>query len=164
MRGTGLLLAILLAAPQGTPVRFPDLSGLESAVAEQIGEMQRLLAAPGEAAAAYGDLGQVYLAYGFNDAAADCFQNAARLDSRNFRWPYLLGAAQQAAGRLDEAAAGFGQALILAPDTAAGYVHLGEVRLLQGRLDEAEAALRKALAVPATAAAAHSFLGQVALA
>jgi tetratricopeptide (TPR) repeat protein len=167
MSWAGLLLVPLLAAPQGSPIRYPDLSGLESAVAAQLGEMQRLLATQVANAGSYGDLGQAYLAYGFNDAAADCFQNASRLDPRNFRWPYLLGAAQQAAGRLDEAAAGFGQALVLAPpppETAAGYVHLGEIRLLQGRLDEAEAALRKALAVPATAAAAHSLLGQVALA
>jgi tetratricopeptide (TPR) repeat protein len=154
-----LALALLLLA-----VRFPDLSGLESAVADQIAEMQRLLDQQGAGAAAYGDLGQVYLAYGFNDAATDCFREAAARDARDWRWPYLLGAAQQAAGKLDEAATAFGQALALAPDTAAGYVHLGEIRLLQGRLDEAEAALRKALAVPATAAAAHSLLGQVALA
>lgn len=152
-------LALLLLA-----VRFPDLSGLEGAVADQISEMQRLLNRQATSATAYGDLGQVYLAYGFNDAATDCFREAAARDARDWRWPYLLGAAHQAAGRLDEAATAFGQALTLAPDTAAGYVHLGEIRLLQGKLDEAEAALRKALAVPATAAAAHSFLGQVALA
>ncbi|MEA2600314.1 MAG: hypothetical protein QOF89_1306 [Acidobacteriota bacterium] len=151
-------MAVLLLA-----VRFPDLSGLESAVADQIAEMQRLLDHQGAGAAAYGDLGQVYLAYGFNDAATDCFREAAAMDARDWRWPYLLGAAQQAAGRLDEAVTAFGQALGLAPDSTAGYVHLGEIRLLQGRLDEAEAALRKAL-VPATAAASHSLLGQVALA
>ncbi len=164
---SGLLLAFLLAAPQVLPVRFPDLSGLESAVAEQLGEMQRLLAAQTANAGSYGDLGQAYLAYGFNDAAADCFQSASRLDPRSFRWPYLLGAAQQAAGRLDEAAAAFVQAMALTPDTAglaAASFHLGEIRLLQGRLDDAEAALRRALAFPPAAAVAHSMLGQVALA
>ena len=166
MMGAGLLLALLLAVPEPGPIRYPDLSGLESAVASQLGEMQRLLAAQTANAVSYGDLGQAYLAYGFNDAAADCFRNASRLDSQSFRWPYLLGAAQQAAGHLDEAAAAFGQAMTLSvvPAAAAANFHLGEIRLLQGRLDDADAALRKALAFPATAAAAHSMLGQVALA
>ncbi|HSS75871.1 MAG TPA: tetratricopeptide repeat protein [Thermoanaerobaculia bacterium] len=167
MRPAGLLLALLLATPEAGPVRFPDLSGLESAVAGQLGEMQRLLATQAANAGSYGDLGQAYLAYSFNDAAVDCFQNASRLDPRNFRWLHLLGAAQQAAGRLDEAVTAFEKALTLSSppaETAAANVHLGEIRLLQGRLDDAEAALRKAVAFPPTAAAAHSLLGQVALA
>lgn len=155
---SALFLALALA------VSPPDLSGLESAVAAQISEMRSLTDQQSADPKAWGDLGQAYLAYGFNDAAADCFSKAAELDPRDYRWPYLLGAAQQAAGRLDEAADGFSQALKLVPDAAAGWVHLGEIRLLQGKLEEAETALRKALAVPVTRAAAHSFLGQTALA
>ena len=159
-----------LAATEAIPVRTPDLSGLESAVAAQIGEMQGLLAAqtagsasdPLGLARAYGDLGQAYLAYGFNDAAADCFRNAAALDQGEVRWPYLLGAAQQASGQLDDAAASFATALARGMTVAA--VHIGETRLLQGRLDDAATALSQALANPPTAAAAHSLLGQVALA
>jgi tetratricopeptide (TPR) repeat protein len=165
-----VLAALALAAPAWAaevgPVRFPDLAGLEDAVARQISEMQALLVArtADSAAVLYGDLGQVYLAYGFNDAAADCFRNAAAVDARDQRWPYLLGASRQAAGELDGAAAAFEQALQLAPGTAAGHVHLAEIRLLQGRPEEAEAAARKALDTPATAAAARSVLGQAALA
>jgi tetratricopeptide (TPR) repeat protein len=151
---SALVLALVLAAV--APASAPDLSGLEPTVAAQIAEM-RTLGTPG-------DLGQVYLAYGFNDAAADRFNAAAALEPGDPRWPYLLGAAHQAAGRLDDAAAAFTHALEKAPNAAAGWVHLGEIRLLQGRLDDAEAALRKALAVPATSAAAHSLLGQAALA
>jgi len=160
-----------LAATAAIPVRSPDLSGLETAVASQIGEMQRLLAAqvsdarlePAKLAAAYGDLGQVYLAYGFNDAAADCFRNAMALQGDEAHWPYLLGAVEHAAGRLDTAAEAFSRAVGLLPAAAAGWIHLGEIRLVQGRLDEAEGVLQKALAIPATAAAAHALLGQVEL-
>jgi len=166
-----LLASPLLATSDLPPIRTPDLSGLETAVAAQIDEMQRLLAAqsadpkaePLKIAGAYGELGQVYLAYGFNDAAADCFRNAAIFDAKEARWSYLLGAAQQAAGRLDDAAAAFTRALELAPAAAAGYVHLGEIRILQGRPEEAEAFLKKALGTPAVSAAAHSLLGQAAL-
>ncbi|HEY9420899.1 MAG TPA: tetratricopeptide repeat protein, partial [Thermoanaerobaculia bacterium] len=152
------LLPLLLAATL-LPVRSPDLGGLEGAVAAQIREIQGIAATQGSAEA-WGELGRVYLAYSFHDAATDCFRNAAGIDPRDFRWPYLLGAAHQAAGRLDEAADAFGKALELAPEAAPGYVHLGEIRLLQGRFDEAEAALRKAPSLPAS----RAVLGQVALA
>jgi tetratricopeptide (TPR) repeat protein len=155
---SAIFLVLVLA------VSPPDLSGLEGAVAAQISEMRSLADKQSSDPHAWGDLGQAYLAYGFNDPAADCLTKAAGLDPRDYRWPHLLGAAEQGAGRLDEAADAFTQALKLAPDAAAGWVHLGEIRLLQGRLDDAETALRKALAVPATSAAAHSFLGQTALA
>ena len=151
---SALILALALAL--GSPASLPDLSGLEPAVAAQIAEM-RTLGSPG-------DLGQVYLAYGFNDAAADALRAAAALAPGDPRWPYLLGAADQAAGRLEDAAAAFTRALEMSPGAAAGWVHLGEIRLLQGRPEEAEAALRKAAAVPATNAAARSLLGQAALA
>lgn len=152
MNAIAFALVLALAAPASAP----DLSGLEPAVAAQIAEMRTL--------GTQGDLGQVYLAYGFNDAAADCFRAAAALEPGDPRWPYLLGAADQAAGRLDGAADAFTRALEKAPNVAAGWVHLGEIRLLQGRLDDAEAALGKAAAVPATNAAARSLLGQAALA
>jgi tetratricopeptide (TPR) repeat protein len=164
VKTAGLALALLLASTPGTtPVRFPDLTGLETAVAAQIGEMQRLVTTQTAQAGAYGELGQVYLAYGFNDAAADCFRNASTLGLGEARWPYLLGAAEQAAGRLDSAAAAFEQALDWALDATPAYVHLGEIRLLQGRPEEAETVLRKALQTPA-GAAARSLLGQAALA
>ena len=151
---SAFVLALALAL--GSAASVPDLSGLEPAVAAQIAEM-RTLGSPG-------DLGQVYLAYGFNDAAADSFRAAAALAPGDPRWPYLLGAADQAAGRLEDAAAAFTRALEISPGAAAGWVHLGEIRLLQGRPEEAETALRKAAAVPATNAAARSLLGQAALA
>lgn len=164
---TGLLLALLLATtPSVPPVRSPDLSGLEPAVATQIKEIQSLVTAhtsQAPQASAYGELGQVYLAYGFNDAAADCFRNASTLDPEEARWLYLLGATEQAAGRLDPSAAAFEKALALVPNAYPGYVHLGEIRLLQGRPEEAETVLGKALETPA-GAAARSLLGQAALA
>lgn len=153
-----LLLPLLLAATL-VPVRSPDLKGLEEAVAAQIREIQGIAAAQ-QSADAWGELGRVYLAYSFHDAATDCFRNAAEIDAKDFRWPYLLGATHQAAGRLDEAAAAFSKALELAPEALPGYVHLGEIRLLQGRFDEAEAALRKAPGLTAS----RGLLGMVALA
>lgn len=161
-----------LRAADEAAVRHPDLSGLEPAVSEQIGQIQRALSEqlvepatkPREVAAAYGDLGQVYLAYGWNDAAADCFRLAAQRDKGQVTWTYLLGAAEQAAGRLDSAAAAYTRALELSPAAGVAAIRLGEIRLLEGRPDEADAVLKPALAIRALSPAAHSLLGQVALA
>ena len=165
-------LVLPVSAAEDVSVRTPDLSGLEPAVAEQIGQMQRALTdelakpkpEPREVAVAYGELGQVYLAYGWNDAAADCFRLAAKSDDRDVSWPYLLGAAEQAAGRLESAIAAFTRALDLSPAAAVAGIHLGEIRLLQGHTEEAEAVLKRALSLPPLAPSAHSLLGQAALA
>jgi tetratricopeptide (TPR) repeat protein len=161
-----------MRAAEEASVLSPDLSGLEPVVSEQIGQIQRALTdqlaspepKPLEVAAAYGDLGQVYLAYGWNDAAADCFRLAAKSDDRDVSWPYLLGAAEQAAGRLDPAAEAFRHALDLSPAAGVAAIHLGEIRLLQGRPEEAESVLKPALGVASLSPAAHSLLGQTALA
>ncbi len=175
-RLTLALWLVALAGPasaaEEAAVRHPDLSGLEPAVAEQIGQIRRALsdqlaksgAEPREGATAYGDLGEVYLAYGWNDAAADCFRLAAQRDGKEVAWPYLLGAAEQAAGRFDSASAAYTRALELSPAAGVAAIRLGEIRLLEGRPDEAETILKRALAVPALSPSAHSLLGQTALA
>ena len=180
---TGLARSAKAAEPSAAPpppsptaassaLRHPDLSGLEPAVAEQIGairgaldeELARPAADPKQVAAAYGDLGQVYLAYGWNDAAADCFRLAAERDESQVSWIYLLGAAEQAAGRLEPAATAYARALEMSPAARVAAIRLGEIRLLEGRPDEAEKILKPALDISPLAPAAHAFLGQAALA
>ncbi len=172
---SSLLLLMTLALPAAAKevsVHHPDLSGLEPAVAEQIGLIRSALtdqlaktdAQPSEVAVAYGELGQVYLAYGWHDAAAECFRLAATSDGQEASWPYLLGAAEQAAGRLDPAAEAFARAYDLSPAARVAAIHVGEIRLLEGRPEEAERVLKPALEVPALVPAAQSLLGQAALA
>ena len=136
------------------PVRFPDLSGLEPAVAEQIGEMRSLSLRrrPRRAGASRGlrgpraGLSRLRL----QRRARRTASATPRPSPRGF--PLALPAGSRPTGRRAARRGGGGlrQALELAPDAAAGYVHLGEIRLLQGRPEEAEAALRKALGTPAT--------------
>jgi len=169
------------------PVPEPTLEGLEPEVAEQLRlareEMESVLAAvaPGtelaaldpallgagersRLAAALGELGRNYHAYALHEAAAAAYRGATRLDPRAVDWHYLLGAAEQAASRLDAAAAAYGGALALAPDDLAARVRLAGVRRAQGRLDEALALARRALADRPGAPAAHAEAGQAALA
>jgi tetratricopeptide (TPR) repeat protein len=51
---------------------------------------------------AYGELGKVYLAYDFPEAAVPCLRNAAKLDPTEFRWPYLLAEALERASKTEE--------------------------------------------------------------
>jgi len=173
------LLSAAMAAPVAIgdpPVRFPDLAPLEQAVGEQLAQAQERLAglvgaagtAPRELAGAYGDLGKLYHAYGLREPAEACYRNAGRLAPDDPRVPHALGILLQDAGRLDEAAEAYRQAVRLreaagAPPDVAGLVHLGEIARLQGRTAEAESALAKALAADPSCAAAQALLAQMAL-
>ncbi|MBW8875162.1 MAG: tetratricopeptide repeat protein [Acidobacteria bacterium] len=168
--GLALLLSMtpMIGEP---PVPFPDLAPLEKEVGEQLAAAQQRLTALASAAgpraqglaAAYGDLGMLYHAYGLREPAEACYRNAARLAPGDSRWPHALGLLLQEGGRLDEAAAAFERALRLQGTDVAALVHRGEIARLQGRSEEAEDWLRKALAVDPSCAAARAILGQTAL-
>ncbi len=156
------------------PVRFPDLAGLEPAVAEQIAGGQRrlaALAAVGSNAApdrhalaeAFGELGQLFHAYSLREPAEACYANARRLAPQDFRWPHLLGILLQDAGRLDEALAAFDAALAREPRDTAALLYQAEVFRLQGATEAAEATARRVLAADPGSAAAKALLGQCAL-
>lgn len=162
----GVALLLLLV---GNPVvRFPDLAPLEQSVGEQIARAQERLTGldaaaatdPRELAAAYGDLGKLYHAYGLGEPAEACYRNAARIAPADPRWPHALGVLLQEAGRLDEAAQGYRAA---GTADVAALVHLGEIARLQGKAGAAETVLRQALAADPSCAAAESLLGQIAL-
>ena len=153
------------------PVPFPDLAPLEKEVGEQLAAAQQRLTglaaaaapSPQDLAAAYGDLGMLYHAYGLREPAEACYRNAARLAAADSRWPHALGLLLQEGGRLDEAAAAFERALRLQGADVAALVHRGEIARLEGRSEEAEDWLRKALAADPSCAAANAILGQTAL-
>lgn len=159
------------ADPPAAELPAPDLAGLEPAVAAQIREARtaavELLARPGatpaEQAAAVGDLGRVYHAYGLLDAAADGYRRAHALVPGELRWPYLLGHVERARGDLDAARAAFETALRLAP-YAAARVALSEVELTAGRNAEAEVSAREATLLAPGDAGALAALGQALLA
>jgi len=174
-----LLLALVLACgpaapptPELLPVPSPDLSAADPAVREQIAEkravvdaaLERGASEPAAAAEAFGDLGLVYLLYDFLDAAGACFDNARRLDSGDFRWPYLAGYLRQVEGRLPEAVPLLERAAEMEPDYLPAHLRLGRARLEMGRIDQAEEHFRHALNVEPRAAAGFEGLGRVAVA
>jgi tetratricopeptide (TPR) repeat protein len=77
--------------------------------------------------------------------AADIYRQVIQADPDNPQVQYLLGAACQALGRLDEASVYLEQSLRLRPDFAEAHNHLGVVRARQGKFDEAAACFGQSL-------------------
>lgn len=107
---------------------------------------------------AYGQLGLVYHAYDFDEAAAAAYRNAAKLDPKNYRWPYLLGVLARRADDLAAAREGFERAAELRPDDAATLVALGELELEAGRPELAAERFAAALELSPDEPALHALL------
>jgi tetratricopeptide (TPR) repeat protein len=160
------------AQPDLLVVDLPDLSGMAPPVQDQMRQafdrLQRARADSHESnsdrAAAYGDLGRLFLAAESFFDAEPCFINASALSPDDHRWPYYLAHVYRLQGESRKAAASFERALMIHPDNLAALVWLGEVYLDQGRLDEADARFTSALSRQPRVAAARYGLGRVALA
>jgi len=157
--------------PTSPEVSMPDISGAAPAVQSQLREaytaMQQKVSAAssaGERAAAYGDMGRLFLATEFLDSAETCFLNAQTLEPADPRWPYFLAHIHRRKNEPDKAAALFERVLALEPNHVAALIWLGDMRLVEGRPDAAEAPLAKALTLAPREAAALDRAGRAALA
>jgi tetratricopeptide (TPR) repeat protein len=138
--------ALAVAAPRAPllDVGVPGLDDVEpvvrTQVTEAVGSLRRLLddARGGRAwADAYGALGRVLHAYEFTEAAAACYENAARLAPGDARWPHSLGALLQQVGDWDRAARWLEQARRDDPRNTAATVRLADTYLQLDRLRDA---------------------------
>lgn len=170
--GAAALLAGCLStvAAGAAPAPRPDLSHLEPAVREQLGEalsrLDALVAAEGssseELAVAWGRLGELYYLYDLSGAATEALAEARRLQPEAFRWAYLQGIVQRLDGDHGAALESFERALALDPEYAAAHARLAEVQLELGREEDAERSYRQALALDPRLAAAWEGLGRLA--
>lgn len=160
----------------GTPVNLqavpsPDLAGVAPAVRKQIHDAQAAVARAlsstntdsSRRAETFGSLGQIYQAYGFNNAALTCYTDAARLDSQSFRWFYYSGYLLQKNGNAESAAREYQRALTLKPTDVPALLRLGNVELTLYHLDAAKQSFAKAMTERHSSAAALTGMGKVAL-
>jgi tetratricopeptide (TPR) repeat protein len=148
----------------------PDLAGVDAPVKEQIRASQAgLVAAMAQSeaprarlTAAFGTLGQIYQAYGFDDAALACYTNASRLDSQSFQWFYFLGYLRNKNGDSEEAARDYRRALALNASYNPALLRLGALELTLDHPGAAKDSFTKAMAQRHSSAALTG-LGKVAL-
>ena len=153
------------------PVSVPDMSSAAESVRMQVRERYAALelkiadarTPSSDLADAYGEIGKLFVAGEYLDAAEPCFVNAQAVAPTDMRWPYYLGHVQRFRNEPAKAAPFFEQALRLQPDDVASLVWLGEMYLAQGRYDAAEPLFAKALSLQPRTGAALYGLGRVAL-
>jgi tetratricopeptide (TPR) repeat protein len=114
--------------------------------------------------AAVGFLGRVYQALENHEAALECFAAAARLDTRDARWWYGLGAEAQAMGLTDPAIDALERATALDPEYPTTYARLGDLHLGTGDLDRAAAGFEEYRIRQPDISLGYVGLGRVALA
>jgi len=79
-----------LRTPPEPPV-FPVQEGADPAVVNVITKSRQAVLADRKNAAAWGELGMVFGAHGYETEADQCFAVAEGLDSSELRWPYYRG-------------------------------------------------------------------------
>ena len=142
------------------PVPQVNVADMEPAIREKVEAAYRAVASagtlpPAEAAASFGEAGQVFLHYVLPRAALPCLENAATLAPEDFRWEYFAGFAAKMTGDLEGARNHFRRTLALRSPFPPGLVRLANVEVDRGDLEAGERAFTAALAFPDTAAAAH---------
>jgi tetratricopeptide (TPR) repeat protein len=135
----------------------------DPAVVEAINAARQEVIRKPRSGAAWGKLGMVLRAHGFTEEALPCFAEAARLDPREPRWPYLHGIIlywtdRKACIPLLERAVELCRDSPLEP-----RLRLAEVMLEWGRLAEAKKHFRRALEVETDHPRAHLGLGRLAI-
>ena len=150
----------------------PDVTKVDAPVQKQIqdaeSQLRSALAAHNvpdrNTAAFFGKLGQIYQAYGFDDAALACYTNAVTLSPNSFRWRYYLAYVYELKGEPDAGLRNYQEALKLAPGNGFVILRLGEVELELNHLDSAKSWLINPLVRQAAPAKTMEDLGKISLA
>ena len=172
------MLAVLLSAcsssdqfPALQPVALPDISSAAETVQKQLRDHYQSLQAAldrkapaAELAIAFGEMGKLFTAAEYYDAADVCLRNAQRLDPGDMRWPYFLGHVFRYRSDPARAASSFEQALARAPQDVPSLVWLAEMNLARNLPEAAEEPLKKAQSLSPSNGAVLYGLGRAALA
>ena len=175
MLGAGLLL---IAGGSGAwwyfrtprPLSPPVLNvqdGSDTAVVQAIEQARQKVIAEPRSADAWGDLGMLFAAHGYEADANVCFTEAERQGPTDPRWPYFRGLFTQFT-QPDEAIGHIRQALTLKcgnPEAVSAMrLRLAELLMEQQQSDQAEALFREELRRSPDHPRARFNLGQLALA
>lgn len=152
------------------PIPRPDLSAMDSSAREKVEALQANLETitqrsdvrPADLAEGFGFLGQLFHAFKLLDGAGTSYQNSARLQPEDPRWPYYLALVHHAKGELDKAVENYDRALRLQPGDLATLIHRGNALLELDRSADAASSFASVLDSEPDSAAAHYGLGRAA--
>lgn len=158
------LLAGLASCTPATPtphVPYPDLADLETAVREQLAQLQARLeqelaqpldtpASQGQPSPAQlrrseilGEGGRLYHAYSLRVAAQACYELAELWAPQDPRWVYLRAHVHEDAGELELATKAYRRAMELGADLLPAGFHLGRALLDSNQVEAAETIFHK---------------------
>lgn len=166
-----LTSAATIPAVEPGPVPHPDLSRLEAPIQQQIRSAQSELnalienkmSASDQLALTYGDLGKLYQAYDFPDAALACFSNAQSLSPEDYRWNYYLASLHQEEGKLDQAMDFLQRTLKKRPDNQAALLRLATIHLDRNSAERAQVLFERVIKINDSSAPALAGLAKIEL-
>jgi len=157
--------------PELASVPHPELDRLETPIQQQIRSAQselnalieNKLATPGQLAITYGELGKLYQAYDFLDAALACFSNAQALAPDDYRWNYYLASLHQEESKLEQAIDHLQRALKKRPDDPAALLRLATIHLERNSSEMAQALFERVVKISGSSTPAMAGLGKIEL-
>src|SRR5262245_1205653 len=160
------------AKPALATVTLPDMGTAAEAVQTQVRARYASLTAtiekrdvpPKELAAAYGEMGKLFIATEHLDQAEACFENAKTVDASDMRWPYYLGHVFRLKNEPAKAVPAFERALVIQGDHVPSLIWLAEMHLTLNDPQAADPLLAKARALRPDDGAVLFGLGRAALA
>ncbi len=168
----GLILALSGCGPSGdapatvdVEVPMPDLTGMESQVADRFRELARKIEDEPLSSQAWGTFGMVAHAHRLYEEAEDAYSKARELDGSEERWAYYLGDVLSVLGTDLEAAEDAFRAFIAKrPNYAPGHMRLGNVLVARNLPDQAAETFKRALTLSPELQPARVALAQIQLA
>jgi len=153
-------------------VALPDLTNAAESVQTQVRARYAALTAaidnrdtsPPMLADAYGEMGKLFIATEYYDAAQASLEDAGALAASDMRWPYYLGHVFRLKNDPANAVRAFERALAIKGDDVPTLVWLAEMHLTLNEPQAAEAPLAKARTLQPDAGAVLYGLGRVSLA
>ena len=153
------------------PIPQPSLSAVQNSVKEQIEAAWAALQAATQSSGsdqrqlsgAYGQMGKVYHAYDFSDAAEACYQNAMSLAPGDSGWPYALGRLYQDRGEVRKSIEHLRRAEKLLPNEIPVLVRLAEAYVADGQTEAAKELFERSLKLNESLVASMAGLGRIAV-
>ncbi len=139
----------LLSLPlEAQSAEIPEIqtNHMEAAVAQLIDTTRARLEKNLNSAEAWGRLGMVSHAHGLLQPAIVCYQQAAKQDSTDYRWPYLAATALRNSNRTD-AIAYYAEALKLKSNDHVLAVTYADTLIRNGRYKDAQVLYKAALPI-----------------